>query len=116
MDANQRVKLLFDENLSPRLPGLVDDFFPGSSHVREHGLEQRDDRAIFDFASRADFVLVSKDKDFLALTAMLGPPPKFIQIMIGNCSVSAIARLLRERRSEILAFEASPVRKILLLR
>jgi hypothetical protein len=32
------VKLLFDENLSPRLVGLFADSFPGSAHVRDVGL------------------------------------------------------------------------------
>ena len=110
------MKLLFDENLSPRLPGLLQDAFPGSAHVREHGLDRSDDRAIFDFASRNDFTLVSKDKDFRYLVIMLGPPPRFIQIMVGNCSVATIAGLLRERADEILAFDRHPERKILLLR
>ena len=30
-----RVKLLFDQNLSPRLVGQLASEFPGSAHVRE---------------------------------------------------------------------------------
>ena len=29
------MKLLFDENLSPKLPGLLTSIHPGSRHVRE---------------------------------------------------------------------------------
>lgn len=54
------MKLLFDENLSPRLFGLLQDLFPGSAHVREHGFDQSDDRAIFDFACRNNFTLVPR--------------------------------------------------------
>lgn len=32
------VKLLFDQNLSPRLVDRLAGLFPGSAHVREHGL------------------------------------------------------------------------------
>ena len=32
------MKLPFDENLSPKLPGLLAVIFPGSAHVRECGL------------------------------------------------------------------------------
>ena len=32
------MKLLFDENLSPKLPRLLAAYFPGSAHVRECGL------------------------------------------------------------------------------
>jgi predicted nuclease of predicted toxin-antitoxin system len=31
------VKLLFDQNLSPRLPSKLADLYPGSQHVRELG-------------------------------------------------------------------------------
>jgi predicted nuclease of predicted toxin-antitoxin system len=32
------MKLLFDQNLSPRLARLLADIFPDSTHVREVGL------------------------------------------------------------------------------
>ncbi len=37
------MKLLFDENLSPQLAGLLNDLFPGSIHVRDVGLKAADD-------------------------------------------------------------------------
>ncbi len=33
------MKLLFDENLSPKLPRLLADLFPGGTHVRDCGLK-----------------------------------------------------------------------------
>ena len=33
------MKLLFDENLSPKLPRLLDTLFPGSQHVRDCNLK-----------------------------------------------------------------------------
>jgi len=33
------MKLLFDENLSPKLPRLLTDLFPDSLHVREVGMK-----------------------------------------------------------------------------
>jgi len=109
------VKLLFDENLSPRLARRLADIFPRSAHVRDHALDQSDDRAIFDFAARNGFTIVSKDKDFRGLTVMLGPPPKFVQVMVGNSAVSMVEDLLREHAGEIHAFELHPERKVLLL-
>ena len=35
------MKLLFDENLSPKLSGLLVAKFPGSQYVRELGLKGR---------------------------------------------------------------------------
>jgi hypothetical protein len=37
------VRLLFEENLSPRLVDALSDEFPGSTHVREVGLEAAED-------------------------------------------------------------------------
>jgi hypothetical protein len=37
------MKLLFGENLSPKLPRLLADLFPGSAHVDELGLGATDD-------------------------------------------------------------------------
>jgi len=40
------LKLLFDENLSFRLPRVLADLFPESLHVEDVGLDQSDDEAI----------------------------------------------------------------------
>jgi len=44
------MKLLFDENLSPKLSGLLATLFPGSFHVRECGLLGRSDDAVWEYA------------------------------------------------------------------
>ena len=40
------MKLLFDQNLSPRLVHLLADLYPGSTHVRDVGLGEADDVTI----------------------------------------------------------------------
>lgn len=42
------MKLLFDENLSPKLPRLFNDLFPGSLHVRDCNLKGQPDHAIWE--------------------------------------------------------------------
>jgi predicted nuclease of predicted toxin-antitoxin system len=44
------MKLLFDENLSPRLVRLLHDLFPGSVHVRDIGLKAADDPVVWKYA------------------------------------------------------------------
>jgi hypothetical protein len=44
------MKLLFDQNLSPRLPRLLADIYAGGIHVREVGLRDAVDAAIWDYA------------------------------------------------------------------
>lgn len=53
------MKLLFDENLSPKLPPLVTATFPESQHVREFGLKGRTDEEIWDFAKINGFTIIS---------------------------------------------------------
>jgi predicted nuclease of predicted toxin-antitoxin system len=69
------MKLLFDQNLSPRLPRLLSDLFPGSVHAREAGLTEADDTAIWDYAKVNGFVIVSKDSDFQQRSLLLGARP-----------------------------------------
>ena len=56
--------LLFDQNLSPRLPNQLEDIFPGSLHVREVGLIKATDTLIWGYARQHELILISKDADF----------------------------------------------------
>ena len=55
--------LLFDANLSPKLPELLADLFPDSIHVYSYSLEDSDDK-IWNFASERKLIIVTKDEDF----------------------------------------------------
>ena len=54
------MKLLFDENLSPKLPRLVAATFPGSQHVRELGLKGQTDEEIWNHAGTNGFTISSR--------------------------------------------------------
>lgn len=72
------MKLLFDENLSPRLPELLGGEFPASNHIRDVGLLGAADSRVCDYASDNGFVIVSKDNDFRQRSFLDGAPPKVI--------------------------------------
>lgn len=91
------MKLLFDENLSYRLVGLLDDVYPESTHVRDIGLLGAKDLRIWTYAAEHGFLLASKDTDFYQRSIVFGGPPKVIWLRNGNASSRAIAALLRER-------------------
>ena len=57
------MKLIFDENLSPKLPSRLNDLFPNSLHVREVNMESTDDSVVWNYAKKNNFVIVSKDSD-----------------------------------------------------
>lgn len=100
------MKLLFDENLSPRLVTLLADVFPASVHVREVGLARAPDSVVWDYAIQHGFIIVSKDEDFHHLSFLKGSPPKVIGINTGNCSTKLVARVLRERHQQIKNFDS----------
>jgi len=99
------VKLLFDQNLSHRLVGLLADLFPDSEHVRNVGLKAADDPIVWDYAKDNDFVVVSKDSDFHQRSLVLGSPPKVIWVRLGNCSTADVEQLLRHYEDSIKEFD-----------
>jgi predicted nuclease of predicted toxin-antitoxin system len=98
------MKLLFDENLSPKLPKYLSDLFPHSFHVRDVGMKATIDPIVWDYAKENDFMIVSKDADMHDLSLVFGNPPKVIWLRLGNCSTSDVAGLLRREFGAIKSF------------
>jgi predicted nuclease of predicted toxin-antitoxin system len=88
-------KLLFDHNLSTRLPDLFAEEFPDSKHVVDLDLQNKNDIEIWNYAKENEYVIVSKDKDFYHLSIQNGHPPKVIWFLVGNQKNKAIIDLLR---------------------
>jgi predicted nuclease of predicted toxin-antitoxin system len=109
------MRLLFDENLSHRLVGLLVAEFPGSQHVRDAGLAAAPDPAVWAYAAAQGLVIVSKDSDFQHRALLFGHPPKVAWVRLGNCSTAAVAALLCARQADLLAFEADPTASFLAL-
>lgn len=109
------MKLLFDQNLSPRLPKLLADIFPGSAHIREFGMKEATDTQIWAYAKANGFAIVSKDSDFQARSLLLGHPPKFIWLRVGNCPVKTVEDLLRKYSVAIHTFDLDPNKSHLML-
>ncbi|QHV01488.1 DUF5615 family PIN-like protein [Synechocystis sp. CACIAM 05] len=98
------MKLLFDENLSPKLSIRLGDLFPDSLHVRDVGMEATIDPIVWDYAKNNNLVIVSKDVDMHDLSLVLGNPPKVIWLQLGNCSTLQVENLLRREFSRIESF------------
>jgi len=98
------VKLLFDENLSPRLVESLADVYPGSQHVHEINLGASQDSAVWEYAKQHGFAIVSKDSDFAERGTLEPSSPKVIWIRLGNCSTRQIDTLLRSSSEPIRAF------------
>ena len=101
------MKLLFDQNLSPILIGLLSDLFPGSIHVRDAGLQASGDEAVWDHAVQQQFVIIYKDSEFHQRSFLFGGPPKVVWIRRGNCSTNEIEAIIRSHYDDLLAFDQS---------
>jgi predicted nuclease of predicted toxin-antitoxin system len=110
------MKLLFDQNVSPRLASLLADLFPDCAHVENLGLGTSDDLAIWQYAKANDYVIVSKDEDFNLLSVARGTPPKVLWLLLGNCKTSEIEAAIRCELAAIQQFEADPNAGTLVIR
>ncbi len=99
------MRLLFDENLPPRLVLLLADIYPASVHVRDVGLKNVADELVWQYAQDYGLVIVSKDSDFHHRSLLFGFPPKVIWIRRGTCSVQEIETILRDHQAQIKDFD-----------
>ena len=100
------MKLLFDENLAPRLAPALEGLFPDSAHLHALGLGSADDVAVWQYARAHGFTIVTKDADFHERATILGYPPKVVWIRRGNCSTGEIERILRDHAEALRELEA----------
>ncbi|WOD40638.1 DUF5615 family PIN-like protein [Nodosilinea sp. E11] len=98
------MKLLFDENLSPKLSSRLSDLFPNSLHVRDVDMKATIDPIVWDFAKDNNLMIVSKDADMHDLSLVLGNPPKVIWLRLGNCSTRQVENVLRRDFDAIKLF------------
>ncbi|MBZ0280695.1 MAG: DUF5615 family PIN-like protein [Anaerolineae bacterium] len=98
------MKLLFDNNLSPKLVNQLADLYPDSSHVATLSLDSASDVEVWRRAQDDGYCLVTKDADFNELLAIRGFPPKVVWIRLGNCTTAEIAALLRNHHATITEF------------
>jgi len=109
------MKLLLDQNLSRRIPGLIGDLFPGSDHVAIRGLDRVTDEEIWNFAGKEGFTIISKDSDFHQMSLVRGFPPKVVFLKIGNCPTDLIVSLIRNHERDFKQFDADGSASLLIV-
>jgi len=109
------VKLLLDENLSPRLARRFSDVFPDSASVVGLRPLPVGDERIWEHARQEGFTIISKDNDFEQLALLRGHPPKVIWLRCGNASSEEIEQLVRKNLDRIGSFGTDPAASVLVL-
>lgn len=102
------MKLLFDQNLSHRLPARLADLFPGSEHVRPAGLDRSPDEQIWEHAKANGFCIVTQDSDFAERSRLYGAPPKVVWLRCGNSTPQQIEAILRNNAVLIAELVQNP--------
>ena len=79
------MKFLVDHQLPPALADFFRSHGHDAQHVRELGLKSDDDLTIWNYVTTRDFVLVSKDEDFLHLASRPKEKGGLVWVRLGNC-------------------------------
>ena len=101
------MKFLIDNQLPPALARHFQLRGYSASHVEDVGLGAADDRAIRAYAQLHDFVIVSKDQDFVYLTLSDPTGPPLLWVRLGNCRTPLLLTIVdRLLPSSITALNA----------
>ena len=99
------MRVLLDQNLSPKLIRRLHDVLPGLETVYDHDLLDSSDPFIFDGARRVEVsAIISTERDFIRLAERFGPPPKVIRINRCDFPSRVVEQLLRREALRIDEF------------
>lgn len=107
------MKLLFDQNISPKIVKQLFDIIPDSTHVRFEGLQDASDLVIFEYAKANKLTIVTFDADFVDLNVVKGIPPKIIWLKTGNLTTKSISNLINKNLEKVKKFLISEEHEIL---
>ncbi|MBL9155452.1 MAG: DUF5615 family PIN-like protein [Verrucomicrobiales bacterium] len=94
-----------DAHLSPRVASwLRETLGHDAVALRDIGLRDAEDEAIFRGAKQVGAILLTKDKDFVDLVNRIGPPPSVIWLRCGNTSEARLMQILTDHLDEALGF------------
>ena len=107
------MKILFDQNISPKITKYLASSFLESKQVRHLGLENASDIDIFEFAKNNGFAIATFDSDYVDINTFRGVPPKVIWLRTGNLTTRAIVELFKSNSTAIELFLMSTTDEIL---
>lgn len=78
------MRFLVDAQLPPALARFLEEHGHEARAVREVGLREADDAAIWEFAEREGWIIVTKDEDFPERSLNSRTGPQIVWLRIGN--------------------------------
>jgi len=91
------VKVLLDAHLPPALARWLQEAGHEAQAVREVGLREAEDGAIWDYAEANGLVLMTKDEDFAMRAQQAQTGPVIVWLRVGNSSNRALRTWLEPR-------------------
>lgn len=90
------MKIWIDAQLSPAIAKWICQSYPyiEAIAVRDLGLRDAEDAAIFSAAQATNAIIMTKDSDFVELSSRFGSPPKIIWLTCGNTSNASLQKIL----------------------
>lgn len=61
----RKPRYLFDENIAPEWAAIFKEIGCHAKHVQEVGLNHSDDKLIYQFAVRQEYIIVTRDADYM---------------------------------------------------
>lgn len=105
--------ILIDEQLPPSIAAFLTESGLEAVHVRGLDLNESPDESIWLIAASKDWVVMTKDSDFLQI-AMASRQGRLIHIGLGNASASLLRTYLRSHIPRIHQFIQSDSRILVL--
>jgi len=96
------MKFLVDANLPPGLAAWLREHSHEAIHVNDQPGLALDDRAIFEFARRHEYIIMTKDEDFAALATLGESPAAVVWIRFGNATNTKLRAWLTPLLPEII--------------
>ncbi|MBV8810089.1 MAG: DUF5615 family PIN-like protein [Acidobacteriaceae bacterium] len=110
------MKLLLDEDLSPRLVPKLLSLFSELAHVGDVGLRQAHDQAIWNWATANGYAIVTSDNDFVEMSQRFGWPPKLIHIEHCDFPFRVVEDMLRRSAVRLSEFEKDKTSGVFVIR
>jgi predicted nuclease of predicted toxin-antitoxin system len=97
------MKFLIDQQLPPGLARWLIERGAEASHVREIGLRDAADSAIWSRAFAEGWIVVTKDEDFAARRSVVRDGPTVVWLRIGNATNPVLMSWLGPRWADVEA-------------
>jgi predicted nuclease of predicted toxin-antitoxin system len=102
------VNFLVDNQLPDALCNFLTARGHQSSHVLGLLMDEASDLEIWDYAAKGNWIVVSKDEDFLHLANRPGDAGKLLWVRIGNCRKQTVVQAFERELPDIVrAFDES---------